>query len=104
MPWLLFYAGMPLDEQDVETEVSNFGIPNSLQGSHSSHSSAAFAFLHQKSSFPSSLHNSLQGIPGWVLTNANGPFSWAAAEGNSTRLCTGGPGRARERTRCIVWV
>lgn len=104
VPWLLFYARMHLDKKDVETGVSNFGIPNSLQGSHSSHSSTAFAFLHQKPFFPSSPQSPWQGIPGWVLTNARGPFSWAAAEGNSARLCTGGPGRAREGTRSIVWI
>lgn len=87
-----------LDKKDVETGFYNFGIPNSLRGSHSSHSSTAFAILHQNPFFPSSPQSPWQGIPGWVLPNAHGPFSWAAAEGNSTRLCTGGG------TRSIVWI
>lgn len=103
-PGLALCAGMLLDIQDGEREVSTFGIPNSFRGSHPSPSPTAFApLLHQpppKPFFPSSPRGSLPAIPGRMLTNAVGPLFLGGSGGEQHT----GPGGAGEGTWSIVWI
>lgn len=89
MPWLVCHAGMLWDIQVGGSEASTFGLPNSLWGSYSSRSPAAFTLLfHQpppdlsSHPFPTAL---CRAFPGSCSQMPRAPFSWAAAEGNSAQ-------------------
>ena len=88
-------AGMLLVVQDGENEVSAFGIPNSLGGSHSGHSSAASTLLHHPPHLlPLVSLWVFVGDPWAVAHKCQGPaFLGRQQRGTAHGLCTQGPGR-----------